>query len=414
MFEFIKIPFGYLLDWLCRFSGNYGVALILFSLIVKIVMLPFGAKSKKSMLKMSRLSPQLKLLEIQCGDDKQKYQQEMAKLYKEEGVSMFGGCLWSLLPLLILIPLYNVIRYPIQYLMHFSKDEAAMIVNAVKDLNLAAIPEKSFYAELIAAAHLDGNLEAIQEACKSIPDIATKLHVYNFNFLGLNLCDVPEWKFWTFTSLYQWGMFVMPFLSAGSQVLSMLIGQKLSNKVATDENGEADPSAAEKANQSGKTMMYVAPAMSLYFCFIIPLSLTIYWIAQALFGTVQDVVLTLHFRKVYEAEDEVKKQAAAVRALQEAERERARAERREKYGEEGILDPNTSKKKLKQQAAAAAEAAAQEYAAAQKGETDGQEPDVTEDKHFSGDPERPYCRGRAYKPNRYGRKDEPQQPVSET
>ena len=156
-------------------------------------------------------------------------------------------------------------------------------------------------------------------------------------------------------------------------------------------------------------MMYLAPAMSLYFCFVIPLSLTIYWIAQALLGTVQEIILTKHYRKVYEAEDEIKKQAAAERALREAQRERARQERREKYGEEGIQDPNTSKKKLKQQAAAAAEAAAQSYAAAQRGDADA-ESDPTEDKHFSGDHERPYCRGRAYKPNRYGRKDEPQQP----
>ena len=251
------------------------------------------------------------------------------------------------------------------------------------------------------------------EIVAAIPEAADRLQQYNFNFLGLNLCDVPDWKIWTFTAASQFGMFIVPLLSAGSQVLSMMVGQKMSNKVATDENGEADASAAATANQSGKTMMFIAPAMSLYFCFIMPLGISVYWIAQALFGTLQEIVLTKHYRKIYEAEDEVKKQAAAERALREAERERARAERRAKYGEEGIQDPNTSKKKLKQQAAAADRAAAQSYAAAQKGEAD-ETSDPTEDKHFSGDPERPYCRGRAYKPNRYGRKDEPQQSVSET
>ena len=409
MFEFIKIPFGYLLDWLCRFSGNYGVALILFSLIIKVVLLPLSAKSKKSMLKMSRLAPQLKLLEIQCGDDKQKYQQEMAKLYKQEGVSMFGGCLWSFIPLLILIPLYYVIREPFTYLMHFTAEESKQIVEVIG--KVVDLSSNKFYQQLEAASYVGQCRDAIVAA---LPAAAERLQEYNFNFLGLNLCAVPEWKIWTFTAASQFGMFVVPLLSAGSQVLSMLVGQKMSNKVATDENGEEDKSAAATANQSGKTMMFIAPAMSLYFCFIMPLGISIYWIAQALFGTLQEIVLTLHYRKVYEAEDEVKKQAAAERALREAQRERARQERREKYGEEGIQDPNTSKKKLKQQAAAAAEAAAQSYAAAQKGETDGQASDPTEDKHFSGDPERPYCRGRAYKPNRYGRKDEPEQPVSET
>ena len=115
--EFIRIPFGYLLEYLYKFTANYGLSLILFSLIVKLILLPFSAKSKKSMMKMSRLQPQLKQLEIACGDDKQKLQQEQMALYKEEGVSMFGGCLWSFLPLLFLFPLYTVIREPLKYLM---------------------------------------------------------------------------------------------------------------------------------------------------------------------------------------------------------------------------------------------------------------------------------------------------------
>ena len=128
MMEIIKVPFGYLLDWLVSFSGSYGIALILFSLILKIILLPASAKSKKSALKMSRLAPQIKALEIECGDDKNKYQQEVSKLYKKEGVGCTGGCLWSFLPLLILIPLYQVIREPIHYIMHIDKDVAAEIV----------------------------------------------------------------------------------------------------------------------------------------------------------------------------------------------------------------------------------------------------------------------------------------------
>ena len=84
--DVIRVPFGYLMDWLYRFFKNYGVAIILFSLIVKLVLLPMGIKSKKSMLKMSRLAPLAKALEAKYGDDKQKYQQELMALYKEEGV----------------------------------------------------------------------------------------------------------------------------------------------------------------------------------------------------------------------------------------------------------------------------------------------------------------------------------------
>ena len=93
--DFIKSLFGYVLEFFYNFTNNYGLALVLFSLVVKIVLLYPSAKSKKSMMKTSRLQPRVKELEIAYGDDKQGYQQAVARLYKEEGVSMFGGCLWS-------------------------------------------------------------------------------------------------------------------------------------------------------------------------------------------------------------------------------------------------------------------------------------------------------------------------------
>ena len=405
MLDIIRVPFGYLMDWLCQFCGNYGLALILFSLIIKVILLPLSMKSKKSMLKMSRLAPQLKQLEIECGDDKQKYQQEASKLYKSEGVSMFGGCLWSFVPLLILIPLYYVIREPITYIMHFSADEAKQIVDVISQH--VTLSSNQYYMQLEAAAHIGELRDVITQALPNID--ASHLQQLNFQFLGLDLSLIPEWKFWTFTSASQIGMFILPLVSAGSQVLSMIVGQKMNNKVATNEKGEQDEGAAKSANQSGRTMMLLMPAMSLYFCFIMPAAISIYWIAQALFGTLQDVILTKHYRKVYEEEDKLRREQALEEAAKEAERERLRAERREKYGEAGMQNPNTSKKKLKQQAANEQKAAAEAYAAAHA----AAEPDTEEeagpeaDKHFSGDPERPYSRGRAYKPGRYGRKDEP-------
>ena len=92
--DIIRIPFGYLLEWLYQFANNYGVALILFSLIIKLILLPMSIKSKKSTLKMSRLAPIVKAMESKYGDDKQKYQMAVQQLYKDEGVSMGGGCLW--------------------------------------------------------------------------------------------------------------------------------------------------------------------------------------------------------------------------------------------------------------------------------------------------------------------------------
>lgn len=399
--DIIRVPFGYLLDWLCQFcGGSYGIALILFSLLIKLVLMPLSAKSKKSMLKMSRLGPQLKALEIECGDNKEKYSQEMSKLYKQEGVSPFGGCLWSFVPLLILLPLYYVIREPITYMMHFSAEEAASIVEIVSQH--VDLTSNQYYHQLEAASYIG---QYWNEIVSALPGVADKLQVIDFSFLGLNLGFIPEWKVWTFTSAAQWGMLLLPLLSAASQWLSMIISQKMSSKVATNEKGEQDKASADAAGQTNKTMMLLMPLMSLYFCFIMPAAISVYWVAQAVFGTLQDVILTKHYRKVYEIEDAQRREAAAVQAAKDAERERLRAERRAKLGEDGMLDPNTSKKKLKQQEMEAKAAKAEAYAASKAPVSETVEEDA-EDKHFSGDPERPYCRGRSYKSGRYGRKDD--------
>jgi len=128
--DFIKTIFGYVLEFFYNFTNNYGLALILFSLAVKIILFPASAKSKKSMMKTSRLQPRIKELELAYGDDKQGYQMAVNQLYKDEGVSMFGGCLWSLLPLLIIFPLYRVIQEPLTYVRHLDADVIASLKEA--------------------------------------------------------------------------------------------------------------------------------------------------------------------------------------------------------------------------------------------------------------------------------------------
>ena len=401
MMDIIQVPFGYLLDFLESSTGSFGIALILFSLILKIILLPMSCKSKKGAMKMARVAPRIKALEIECGEDKNKYQQEVSKLYKQEGLGCTGGCLWSFVPLLILIPLYTVIRSPIEYMMHLSEADAQQVVNIVQ--STLGVNFGKFYGQMSAAAHVM-DPEVLTAIQAQLPHVVDNLREINFSFLNLNMNLVPSWKFWTFTADWQhWGLFLIPLLSAGSQMLSGLAGQLMNNKVVTNDKGEEDKEAQKKANSTNRTMMLVMPLMSLYFCFTMPAAISVYWFAQSVFGVVQDIALSKYYGKKYALEDAQKKELAAIEAAKAAERERLRAERLAKYGEEGLLDPNTSKKKLKQQEQAAKKAAAEAYAASQKPETE-QTPEEETDKHFSGDPERPYCRGRAYKPTRYGRK----------
>ena len=391
--DLIRVPFGYLLDWLYTFTNNYGLALILFSLIVKLVLLPMSVKSKKSMLKMSRLSPQVKALEAKYGDDKQKYQLAVQQMYKEEGVSMGGGCLWSFIPLLILLPLYYVIREPITYMMHNSRSISEAIV-AFLQASGENLGKNAYYAQLAAAGHIGDYMEEL----KSLAVTANaNLQAMNFQFLGIDLAGIPSFRFWECEGWGEIGLFLIPVVSAGLQAASMWISQKMNNQVATNADGEQDADAAKAANQTNATMMLMMPLMSLWIGFSMPAAISIYWIAQAVFGAVQDYFLTKHYRKVYDEEDAVKQEIAAKRRAEEAEKERQRALRREQ-NPDGITD-NVSKKKIRQQEKEAAEKAAKAYEARKNPVQESEEK-----KPLSGDPERPYSRGRAYDPAHYGRK----------
>ena len=391
--DLIRVPFGYLLDWLYTFTNNYGLALILFSLIVKLVLLPMSVKSKKSMLKMSRLSPQVKALEAKYGDDKQKYQLAVQQMYKEEGVSMGGGCLWSFIPLIILLPLYYVIREPITYMMHNSRSISEAIVAFIQASG-ENLGKNSYYAQLAAAGHIGDYMEEL----KSLAVTANaNLQAMNFQFLGIDLAGIPSFRFWECEGWGEIGLFLIPVVSAGLQAASMWISQKMNNQVATNADGEQDTDAAKAANQTNATMMLMIPLMSLWIGFSMPAAISIYWIAQAVFGAVQDYFLTKHYRKVYDEEDAVKQEIAAKRRAEEAEKERQRALRREQ-NPDGITD-NVSKKKIRQQEKEAAEKAAKAYEARKNPVQESEEK-----KPLSGDPERPYSRGRAYDPAHYGRK----------
>ena len=399
--DIIRVPFGYLLEWLYQFANNYGVALILFSLIIKLVLLPMSIKSKKSMLKMSRLSPIVKAMEVQYGDDKQKYQQAVQQLYKEEGVSMGGGCLWSFIPLLILLPLYYVIREPLTYMLHNSRSVSAAIVAFVRASG-ENLGTNTYYAQLAAAGKLGGYIEPLRALAVTAN---ANLTAIDFSFLGLDLAAIPTFKIWTVAKegWSQIGLFLMPIVSAGFQMLSMFISQKMSGQVATNADGERDEEAAKQQAKTNMSMMLMMPLMSLWIGYSMPAALSIYWIAQAVFGTVQDYFLTVHYRKVYDAEDALKQERAALKRAEEMEKERQRQLRREQ-NPDGIMD-NVSKKKLRQQEKEAADKAAREYEARKNPvAADAQD----EKKPLSGDAAHPYAKGRAYDPTHYGKKADAQ------
>ena len=348
VFDYIKLPFSYLLRWLYDLTHSYGWALILFAIIVKIILFPTSALSKKSMMKMSRLTPRVKALEEKYGDDKQAYQQAVNQLYKEEGAGGCGGCLWSLLPMLLLIPLYYIIREPITWLM-FHGNVDAKTVAEIQNVFITARNNAYLADPTSALANLNATgfywqmeaLPFVNTVKAELAAISPEIVAMNTRLLGVELATVPHLMFWNYFDLNGvWnsiGQFLLPMISGGINMLSMWVGQKMNNTVIVDDKGQQDVNMA-KQNQTNKVMTYMMPLMSVYIGFIAPAGLSLYWFLQGLLGLVQDVFLTKHYKKVYDAEDAVKQEQAAKEAAYRAAHAAAEEKEAELEAQLGWVD----------------------------------------------------------------------------
>ena len=391
--DFIKTIFGYVLEFFYNFTNNYGLALILFSLAVKLVLFYPSAKAKKSMMKTSRLQPRIKELELAYGDDKQGYQKAVNQLYQEEDVSMFGGCLWTLLPLLIIFPLYRVIQQPLDYILHLEADVVTALKEAYANAEGLELDKVGYYWQFAVASNID-------KYSAGIAGLGEGIRSLNLSLIGIDLGQTPTWRFWTMTTWNEVGGALFPLLSGGLNYLSMFISTKMNNTVISNEQGEHDEAAAQAAG-SGKIMQLLMPLLSVFFGFMFPVGISIYWVSQSVFGIIQDVILTSHYRKVYDEEDAIKREKAAERAAEEAEKERIRAAKRA-ANPDGINANSKKKQQLREKQER--EAANKEYEQKKRIEQ-GLPPEDSTEEFPGGEPGRPYARGRAYRADHYGKKN---------
>ena len=383
-------PFAWLLTWMYNLVGNYGVALFLFAVLVKIILFPFSLKGKKNMIQSSMISEEVKKLQKMYGKNREKYTEEVNKLYERENMKPMSGCLWSFLPIFVLIPLYNVIRRPLKYMMGLGKDEIVKVANALNwdtvsvsngwvkqaaiEKALAASQEAGgiisgyenmAYNELYLTSLInESNLEAVKAAVGE----GFNLFTINFNFLGIDLSQVPTWKFWSnggdWTTI---GLFLIVIVSALTGVLSSLIMQR-TNKIS------------DQAQGSGGAMLWMAPIMSLWIGFMMPGLLNIYWIANNFLSVFQEMLCGKMLKKDYAKAAEKRKEMEARAREEEKQR---KIEAREKKAKE--LEEAKARKK------------------AEKERMDAEEKQAgvmnAEDSRIGF---RAHARGRNYKPNRFG------------
>ena len=406
----IMTPFVWVLDAFYGFAGSYGMALILFTLVVRLILFPFSLKGKKSMIQMNMLSGRMQRLQKQYANNPQKYQEELQKLYAKENVNPMGGCLWSLLPMFIIIPLYAIIRQPIKYMMGVVGPDAENMFQAIAQAvnwDTAAVEagwitpdfiqrametvakeggqyvtsfgvgvrdSRVVYQQLYLSSLITPeNLEAVRAAVAAVGEPAKEIFAVNYSFLGIDLIQIPTWKFWQ--NGWGWdsiGLFLLPLASAGVSVLMSLVSQKTNNI-----NRQSNPQM-EKTNL---VMMLISPLMFLWFGFSMPAAMSVYFMASSLLGIVQEFISGALLKKDYEQARE----AQRLREIEEKEEEkrlrREKAEEKARKAEEARL--NKGKKKPKEEA-----------------EDDGRS--TPEQREASRVGIRQYARGRTYDPDRFG------------
>lgn len=361
VWQILMTPFSWLLKQFCLVFNSYGIALFLFSIIVKVVLSPFQLKSKKSMIQMNLLSSQQKEIQAKYANNPQKQNEEMQKLYAENGVNPMGGCLWSLLPVFILFPVYAIVRRPMKYMMWLTEAATTAVAGALGWADFQPIGVN----ELILASRMnEGNLTAASTAAGS-----DNLFLINFKFLGMDLSQTPTWKFWeggiTWNSL---GLLLLVLLSAVMAVVSMIVLNK---------TNAMNQQQAESMASQNRTMLIMQPILSLWIGFSMPAGMCIYWIANSVTTMVQEFIMGKMLKKDYEEAQRVMAEQAAK--AKEAEKERRRLAAEKKAA--ALAEKKSGKKKP----------------AAKKEEPAG--PVI--DKSAGRIGMRQYARGRAYDPDRY-------------
>lgn len=304
--SYIMRVLGFVLELCYNLIGNYGLAIIVFTLLIKAVLLPLTVKQQKSMVKTQKIQPLLMEVQKKYGHDKEKLNQETMKLYQKYKINPMSGCLPLLIQLPIIMALYWVVRKPITYIMGVDGAEIWRVITAFNDWSQAAGYQ---VAENVAKLDVNmfGNYE-IQVAQQMflhpeildhpfITEAGFKLAPINFNFLGLDLSETPSLG--ALFSLITGNvaaitpriaiLWIIPLLSGLTSFLASKIGTMLQPQ-NNNKPGEENPQA-----NTMKTMMAIMPLFSAWITFSLPAAVGLYWIISNLLQVIQQFVVTKFF-----------------------------------------------------------------------------------------------------------------------
>ena len=257
MFNFLANIFGYVLNFIYNIVQNYGWAIIIFTVLLRLVMLPISLKQQKTMKKSAELQDKVKEIQKKYSNDQVRQSQEVMELYKREKLSPFRGCLSSIIQIIIVISIFYLVSRPLTYMVHFDQKTLS---EYVKEIN-ATSNQRASYQEIAV----------IREKAKDDERIAL-----NMNFLGLDLSQIPSQNYSDLK------VFIIPVLYVITSVASMKITTSMQKNQLTPKKEESKEEEEETMAEMTKTMNYMMPAMAVSISLIAPLGLALYWFVSNL------------------------------------------------------------------------------------------------------------------------------------
>ncbi len=308
---FISELFGYLLNWLYDIFNNYGIAILIFSVVLRIILIPITIKQQKSMKKSAKLQTEMSEIQKKYKNNPEKLNQETIELYKREKMSPFSGCLSSILQLIIILSVFWLVSQPLTYMKKIDKD---LIEKYSTEMKESGYNSNNSYVQIATIDYAETKYQEItkqleQEEVENREELVKKQEEYNklrlnMNFLGIDLSKVPT------QSLNDWRVYVIPILYVLTSIISIKITtstqkNKQNKDIVVSENeknNEEEVDPTEQMQQMSKSMMYMMPAMSVMIAIIAPLGLALYWLMSNILMIIERLIINKFMKKDDEEE----------------------------------------------------------------------------------------------------------------
>lgn len=268
MFAFFANMFGYILNFIYEIVKNYGLSIIIFSILIKIILLPISIKQQKTMQKTTKINEQVRQLQFKYKNNPEMLNKETMALYKRENMSPLSGCFSSIIQIILLISVFFLVQSPLTYM---KKVDATVI--------------EDYKSKLMQEGQAGGNIRYPEiNIIKENGQEDERVYI-NLEFLGLDLSLVPV------GSMGDYRVYIIPVLYVISSIASMKISTNMTKKKKKEENGNEEKNEMDAIEEANKNMMYIMPVMAVSVSLIAPLGLALYWLVNNLLMIIEKVIM---------------------------------------------------------------------------------------------------------------------------